>query len=69
MARKRTVLTQIGNEKYNVPAILHMIDAEARGAYGGSERTMIQLVASLIRAQHAEIERLRTAPTVEGGTT
>ena len=36
-----------------------MIDAEAKGAYGGSERTMIELVARLIRAQEAEIKRLR----------
>jgi len=54
-----TPLTVLGDEKYNVPAILRMIDAEAKGAYGGSERTMIELVARLIRAQEAEIKRLR----------
>jgi hypothetical protein len=56
---RRKVLTQLGAEKYNIPAILRMVDAEARGAYGGSERTMIELVARLIRTQQAEIERLR----------
>jgi len=54
-------LTELGNEKFNVPAILRMVDAEARAAYGGSERTMIELVARLIRAQEAEIKRLRSA--------
>lgn len=55
------MLTQIGDEKYNVPAILRMIDAEAKGAYGGSERAMIELVARLIRAQDAEIKRLTSS--------
>lgn len=53
-------LMQLGNEAFNVPAILRMLDAEAKGAYGGSERTQIELVARLCRAQQAEIERLRT---------
>jgi hypothetical protein len=52
-------LTPLGNERFNVPAILHFIDAEAKNAYGGSERTQIQLVARLVRAQRCEIERLR----------
>lgn len=59
----RKALTTINGAKYNVPAILRMIDAEARGAYRGSERTMIELVARLIRDQQAEIVALRTAST------
>ena len=58
--RSPTSLTDLGAEKFNVPAILRIIDAEAKGAYGGSERTMIELVARLIRAQDAEIKRLRS---------
>jgi len=54
-------LTQLGNELFSVPAILRFIDAEARGAHGGSERTQIELIARLVRAQQAEIERLKAA--------
>lgn len=50
-------LTPLGNEQFNVPAILRFIDAEAKNAYGGSERTQIDLIARLVRAQQAEIER------------
>jgi len=53
-------LVQIGDEKYNVDAIARMVDAAAKAAYGGSERTMIELIARLIRAQDAEIKRLRS---------
>ena len=50
-------LTSLGNEKFNVPAILRILDAEAKSVYGGgSERTQIKLVARLIRAQIIEIE-------------
>jgi hypothetical protein len=64
--RSPTSLTDLGAEKFNVPAILRIIDAEAKGAYGGSERTMIELVARLIRAQDAEIKRLRSTSDREG---
>jgi hypothetical protein len=54
-------LTQLGAEQFNVPAILRMLDAEAKAAYGGSERTQIELVARLVRAQQAEAERMERA--------
>jgi hypothetical protein len=53
------VLQTIGRECFNVPAILRIVDNAAKEVYGGSERGMIELVARLIRAQQAEIERLR----------
>lgn len=52
-------LTQLGNESFNVPAIARFMDAEAKAAYGGSERTQIELVARLVRAQQSELEELR----------
>jgi len=67
--RSPTSLTDLGAEKFNVPAILRIIDAEAKGAYGGSERTMIELVARLIRAQDAEIKRLRSTSDRKGEPT
>ncbi len=51
-------LTRLGNEAFNVPAIARYLDAEAKAVYGGSERTQIELVARLVRAQQTEIERL-----------
>ena len=49
-----------GTERFNVPGVLRMLDAEAAGAFG-SARTLINLVGRLIRQQQTEIERLRAA--------
>lgn len=57
MSDQTVALQQLGDEKFNVAAILQFIDAEAARAYGGSERTQIALVARLIRAQQREIKR------------
>jgi len=51
-------LQKIGNEHFDVTRILRHVDAAAK-EFRNSERTMTELVARLIRAQQAEIERLR----------
>lgn len=57
-------MTKINGSHYNLPSILRMVDAEARAARGGSERTMIEMVARLIRDQQAEIARITSAPRI-----
>lgn len=59
-------LQLISGEKFNVEAILRHLDNEAKEAYGGSERTMVELIARLIRAQQAEIKKLDPDPVVCG---
>jgi hypothetical protein len=50
-----TQLVLVGVEKFNLRGILRRLDAEAEAVPSGSERTAIQLVARLVRAQAIEI--------------
>jgi len=51
-------LTKIGNESFNIERILKHVEAAAEVAWSGSERTMINLVARLIRLQKQRIQEL-----------
>lgn len=47
-------LTEINGVKFNLPALLRIAEAAKRGAYSGSDRTIIEVFISLVNAVMAE---------------